>query len=100
MNRDVRPLIDDEPQPIKLWIEVLAGRCWDENDSIEKLSNDESIKRHEQLTKIGVPPFPRRRLPIRLRDVPRDELRDCRRVMLGRFALGEGSPRSPANAGS
>jgi WD40 repeat protein/serine/threonine protein kinase len=53
-----QPIIADEPERIRLWIEVLTSRCWDENNVVQRLSSDECAARRRQLAELGGPPVP------------------------------------------
>jgi WD40 repeat protein/tRNA A-37 threonylcarbamoyl transferase component Bud32 len=50
-----QPLADD-PERIRLWIEALCGRTWDENEMTRKLTSQERLDRELRLDKLGGPP--------------------------------------------
>jgi WD40 repeat protein len=55
---DVPPLIADESERIRLWIEVLTCHYWDARDVVQKLSSVEWLARRRRLEELGGPPVP------------------------------------------
>jgi WD40 repeat protein len=55
---DVAPIVPDETDIVRLWIEVLTLKCWDEQGQLRFLSPKEWSDRRERLDELGGPPIP------------------------------------------
>ncbi len=56
---NLTPVIGDEPERVRLWVQVRTGRQWDESSqSLRPLATSDWLARHERLAHLGGPPVP------------------------------------------